>query len=422
MKFILISILLAVGLCQETIDGVVAVVGNNIITQSEFFEQLTLISQKRGISPQSSPLLYEKTAKKLLDNLINQYVLLEHAKKDTNIFIEDSQVKEQLEMQIEGFVKELGSVEALEKYFKKNIRDIKSYYWEEIYNAMMIEKFRYSILSSVSVEKKEVYIFYENIKDSIPPVPKSADFSVLNIFYVPSKETTGGYINFMNSIKDSINKKLFSFEEMVLKHSEDLVSAKSGGLVGETVRGSFFQEYEEAAFSTQINSVVGPIKTQAGLHLIKLIDKKGEKITTKHLLKTIKPSNDDKKNTIETINSVYETSLSDKDYLYNYIEENKLNEGYTNNYKNYYYENMPQEIINFIDRSEEGGISAPFGLTNGSIVVVQLKSKKEAVSATVENSYEYISALAKEKKMSVILDDWLIKAKENVYINIFIEN
>ena len=42
--------------------------------------------------------------------------------------------------------------------------------------------------------------------------------------------------------------------------------------------------------------------------------------------------------------------------------------------------------------------------------------------ATLENSYNYISQLAREKKASEFVEAWLVDAKKDVYINIFIDN
>ena len=185
IKFILISILFCCVFAQkpqgESVDGVLAVVGENIVTQSDFFEQLKIVSERRGINPTSMPMQYESLATKLLSNIVDQLVLLEHAKLDTNIFISDEEVKTQLDLQVSGFINNMGSVDALEKYLNKSLREIKAYYWEEIYNAMLIERFRYSLIGALSVGKKEVDDFYSTYKDSLPPVPKRADFSILNL-------------------------------------------------------------------------------------------------------------------------------------------------------------------------------------------------------------------------------------------------
>ena len=66
--------------------------------------------------------------------------------------------------------------------------------------------------------------------------------------------------------------------------------------------------------------MVGPIQTSAGFHVIKVLEKRGEKINSQHILKTIKPTQNDKQKTIEKINSIYNKSFGDVYFLESYID------------------------------------------------------------------------------------------------------
>ena len=426
MKFILISFCFCFCFCFEkkvsdqAVDGLLAIVGDNIITQSDFFEQLKMVSERSGINPSNMPLKYERLAENLLLNIVDQLVLLEHAKLDSNIFLEDEEVKKQLDLQISGFINNMGSVEALEKYLNKSLREIKAYYWEEIYNAMLIERFRYSLIGNISVGKKEVDSFYSIYKDSLPPVPKRADFSVLNLQFSPGKKTIQFYYTLTENIIDSLALGLATFEELVRRHSDDFASISKGGGVGETERGSFLKEYEEASFSAKIGSVVGPIKTSAGFHIIKLLDRRGEKITTQHLLKTIKPSTEDKDSLVSLIKNIHLKASETPSYLSSYIEGGS-SFGISGNYENFYYEQLFPELVKIIDSASQNFLSTPFGFSNGTVGLVFVYEKHGEEIATLENSYKYISDLAKEKKASEFVEGWLIGAKKNVYINMFVK-
>ncbi len=50
-------------------------------------------------------------------------------------------------------------------------------------------------------------------------------------------------------------------------------SGKDGGSLGWFGRKQMVQEFEDAAFNGQKGETVGPVKTQFGWHLIKIIDK-----------------------------------------------------------------------------------------------------------------------------------------------------
>ena len=118
IKNIIISFYFCFLFSQQSVDGVLAVVGENIITQNDFFQQLSTVANQRGVSPSAHPLKYELLAERVLDNIINQYVVLDFAEKDSTILVSSDEVKAQLEEQISYFIRELGSVSALEDVFQ----------------------------------------------------------------------------------------------------------------------------------------------------------------------------------------------------------------------------------------------------------------------------------------------------------------
>jgi peptidyl-prolyl cis-trans isomerase C len=77
-------------------------------------------------------------------------------------------------------------------------------------------------------------------------------------------------INKAQELLDKINAGE-SFAKMAQKHST-CPSGKKGGDLGFFGRGQMVREFEQAAFGAQKGTVVGPIKTQFGYHLIKVTD------------------------------------------------------------------------------------------------------------------------------------------------------
>lgn len=68
------------------------------------------------------------------------------------------------------------------------------------------------------------------------------------------------------------------FAELAKKYSQDTGSAEKGGDLGEFARGSMVKPFEDAAFSTAIGKLAGPVKSQFGYHLIKVEGKVAEKV------------------------------------------------------------------------------------------------------------------------------------------------
>lgn len=73
-------------------------------------------------------------------------------------------------------------------------------------------------------------------------------------------------------LKKEIISKDITFEKAAKKFSK-CPSGKRGGNLGTFNKGDMVKEFDGAIFSkdTQINRVLGPIKTQFGFHLIEVL-------------------------------------------------------------------------------------------------------------------------------------------------------
>ena len=106
---------------QGRIDGVVAIVGGNIILHSDVLQQSQLVALNRRIDPEE---IYFVT----LDNIINQYTVLDVAEKDTNLVLSDDEVDRALNRQIDDFVSQAGSEERFVEMIGLSMRQIKADY------------------------------------------------------------------------------------------------------------------------------------------------------------------------------------------------------------------------------------------------------------------------------------------------------
>ena len=69
-----------------------------------------------------------------------------------------------------------------------------------------------------------------------------------------------------------------NFAEYAIKHSEDKGSGAQGGDLGYFGRGRMVPEFEKAAFGARVGAIVGPVESQFGYHIIRVVDKKSDEM------------------------------------------------------------------------------------------------------------------------------------------------
>lgn len=62
------------------------------------------------------------------------------------------------------------------------------------------------------------------------------------------------------------------FAELAAARSQDPGSAPQGGALQAAPRGAWLPEFDDAVWTAEIGEVVGPVQTQAGFHLIEVVD------------------------------------------------------------------------------------------------------------------------------------------------------
>ena len=120
-----------------------------------------------------------------------------------------------------------------------------------------------NVMKEIKVSEEELKAFYDANADKFE---KGATVSAKHILVKEEDEC--------NAILAAINAGEKTFEDAA-KESSTCPSGQQGGSLGEFGKGQMVKEFEDAAFNAEIGTVVGPVKTQFGYHLI-LVDAKNE--------------------------------------------------------------------------------------------------------------------------------------------------
>ena len=246
----------------QVIDRVVAVVGNNIILQSDIEDQYMQYRLQGGFKGSASSIRCE-----ILEDQMFQKLMLNQAELDS-INVTDEQIDSDVERYVRYYISQLGSIEKLEKYYDKNIAEIREDLHNQLKEKQLMDEVQRTIVSGVSATPSDVREFYRSIpKDSIPMV--SAQYEIAELVKKPPIT-----LDEKLAVKDelyAIRARILKgerFSTMARIYSEDPGSANKGGELGFMGRGDLVPEFEAAAFALKDGEISEVVETEYGFHII----------------------------------------------------------------------------------------------------------------------------------------------------------
>jgi peptidyl-prolyl cis-trans isomerase SurA len=269
---------------EIVVDRIVAIVGKNMILESDLEAQYQQLKMQGSIEGTASAAKCMILQKMLRDDL-----LLNQAELDS-IEVSESEVERSLDQRLRYFISQFGTQEKLEEYYGKSIVEIKEEFRDMVKNYMLVEQVENEITKNVFVTPSDVKTYYRNIPtDSIPLI--SARVEMAQIIKVPPVSMEQK-VMIKEKLRDLRRRVVAgeNFATLAILYSEDPGSAAKGGEIGFFGRGELYPEYEAAAFKLKEGEISEIVESKAGYHIIQLIERKGDYINTRHILLQAKPS------------------------------------------------------------------------------------------------------------------------------------
>lgn len=407
------------------LDGIVAKVDNYIMLKSEF-DLAYLQALSAGV--QTS----EDLKCKIFENILISKMMLAKADIDS-VVVEEKMVEDQLDRRMEYFINQIGSEKKLEEYYNKPIEKLKNDLRRQVKEQMIAQKMEDKITSKLKITPKDVKNFFESIdKDSLPLF--SAEVEVAQIVKKASVGKTQK--NLAKQKLEQIRQRIMNGEDfgtLAKQFSEDYASARGGGELGFFNRGELVPEYEAASFKMKPGEISPVIESQFGFHVIQLIERRGNQYNTRHIL--IKPGSSeiDLESTKNFLDSLRTAILNDSisftkaAKLYSDDRETKTNGGFFIDEETgggrVPVDKIDPGVFFVIDTMKIGNISKPlpFRLEDGSqaMRIIWYKSKIPPHYANLKDDYQKIAKATLESKKEEILEEWFIKAKNDVYMDVY---
>lgn len=399
-----------------SIDGIVAVIGKSIIMRSDLEKHFN--DYKMQYKTVENP---DEIYCTILENLVYNKLMVNQAELDS-IEVSDEEVDYRLNTRIQYFLQQTGGdVKYIENYFHKSMADIKKEMREMMYEQALIEQVQAGITGSITITPSEVNQFASNISpDSMPIVSTTYQFGeVVKIPPVSDDEIA------------SVKEELLNYRERVLRgerfgalarlYSDDPGSASKGGDLGFVERGTLYPEFEAAAFNLKTGEISQVVKTQAGYHIIQLIERRGESIHVAHILVQPKPSTDEQVRAIMYLDSVRKIIIDEKlsleEAAKRYSEgPTRLNGGMVvNPYSNslsFDRQSLDDATYATLNKLIPGEYSecVPFVNDDGVMAyrLIYLKEKVLEHKANLVEDYDMIKNAALEQKKYEAMEKWVL--------------
>jgi peptidyl-prolyl cis-trans isomerase SurA len=408
---------------NRVIDEVIAVVGNTPVLRSELD---VLVSQ---LDPEMT--VNEEIKCEILQKLLIDKMLLHQAEIDS-IAITEEEVNDRIDNNIRFFERQMNSRANIERYLGMSVAEYKKQIYPKVKAQMLRDKMQQKVQSEIKITPKEVRDYYNRIPaDSLPFMSSEVEVAQIVVKPAYSKEAKEIAYEQLSELRNRILEGE-SFNKLAGIYSEDPGSKIQSGLLPEFGRGDMVPEFERTAFMMKKDSVSEVIETKYGYHILKLIDKRGEKVIVRHILIRPKLIDNDlsiaklKMDTILLNLRAGKIAFCNAVKDYSEDEETKPNCGFFTDpnigSQRIPYDYLEKDMAAAISDMRPGTYSEPQlayaqdGTPYFRIFYLKLETKPHV--ANLELDWQRIQSMALDEKKESELDIWAEKKRKETYIHI----
>jgi len=248
-----------------TINKVVAVVNDEVITQQDVDQLLSVLYAQYSQEYKGDELLQkmEEVKKDILNQIIEDKLVLSRA-KELGIKVTDAEIDERLDYIKKGFPTEKEFYKTLETQ-GITIANLKDRYTDQI---MMKKLVDYEVKSKISVLPSETSSYYEKHGDQFI---KKAQYRVKNIL-IKAKDEAG--FELARIEMDNVYNKLKQGEDFdaLAKQYSQGPNADKGGDMGYIEKDQMLEVLDKAIFKLKTGEFSEPVKSEIGYHIFKVED------------------------------------------------------------------------------------------------------------------------------------------------------
>ncbi|MCF0198336.1 MAG: peptidylprolyl isomerase [Bacteroidaceae bacterium] len=376
------------------------------------------------------------------ERLAVQKLFLHQAVIDS-IEVTDAQVNQSVERRVNEMVLSAGSKEKLEEYMGMPMSQIREEMFTRYKDEMMVSQMKEKLTEDVKVTPAEVRRHFKSLpEDSLPYIATQVEVEILVQHPTIPQEEIDRVKEELRGYADRVTNGGTSFSTLAILYSEDPGSARQGGEMGYTGRGSLAPAFANVAFSlTDPAKVSKVVESVYGFHIIQLIDKRGDKVKVRHILRKPKVAQKDIDATLARLDSIADDIRSEKftfeegASVISTDKETRNNHGLltnvreseegltrTSKFEMSELANQYPELARVVDGLEIGEISKPFKMTDSNMktvcAIAKLKSRTKAHRASMNEDFQVLRDIVLNKKKEETVTQWILEKQKSTYVRI----
>ena len=295
------------------------------------------------------------------------------------------------------------------------------------------------LVGEIKVTPAEVRRYFKDLpQDSIPYIPTQVEVQIITLQpKIPVAEIEDVKKR-LRDYTDRVTKGEIDFSTLARLYSEDKASAIKGGECGFMGRGMMDPSYANVAFSLQDPKKVSKIvESEFGYHIIQLIEKRGDRVNTRHILLRPKVSEKELTEACARLDSIADDIRAnkfsfdeaaavishDKDTRNNHGIMVNINENSGVTTSKFQMQDLPQDVAKVVDKMNVGEISKAFTMINEKdgkevCAIVKLKAKINGHKATIAEDYQDLKEIVMDKRREEMLQKWILNKQKHTYVRI----
>jgi len=410
------------------IDEVIWVVGDEAILKSDV-EAYRMQAAMEGIKWSGDP-----------DCMIPEQIavqkLFKHQAQIDSIEVTDADVAPEVEQHINYWLEMVdGSRERLEEYRHKPLSQIRNDLREELKDRQMVQKMKRKLVEDIAVTPAEVRRYFKDLpQDSLPFIPTEVEVEVVQITPKIPAEELNRVKDELREYTDRINRGDASFQTLARLYSEDPGTARRGGELGLSGRGMLDPAFAAVAFNlTDPKKVSKIVESEFGFHIIQLIEKRGDKVNVRHILRKPVVSDEAIEKTLARLDSIADDiraekfSFEDAASMLSDDKDTRNNKGLMSNSdpqtgritSRFKMQDLPPEIAKVVDTMQVGQVSRSFQLINQRgktvCVIAKLKNRMEGHKASISEDFQTLKDVVLQRRQNERIHQWVVDKIKNVY-------